>query len=55
MTRKSRTRKTMKNSGKTQAAALDSRTSPSVLVRAMVTMKRTVISPATTEISKAPI
>ncbi len=44
----------MKNSGKTIFTVLDSRTSPPCLVRAIVSMKRTVISPATTEISKTP-
>ena len=53
MTRTSMAAKTTKKTGKAIAAALDSAAAPP-LVRAMVSMKRTVMRPATTEISKTP-
>ena len=53
MTRTSMITKATKKAGKAMDTALDSAAAPP-LVRAMVSMNRTVIRPATTEISKTP-
>ncbi len=54
MTRRSMTTSARKNSGKMNRWRLLSATPPSLRVRAMAVMNRTVISPATTETSNTP-